>query len=415
MTLCPVCGSEPGSRWYCRRCGAPQLAASERLPRPAGPWRRRLTRFSVGAGILGLTACTVLLIAAALEFNWLALAIASVAAIVPAVIYSLLVLRLDRYEREPARAVLAAFGWGAVAAVLLAVILEAITGSVLIFAVGQDAANLLNSVVGAPLIEETTKGIALLALLWWFGDEFDNVLDGLVYGALIGLGFAMTENILYLGSEYIDGGARALGELFVIRVILDGFGHAVYTATTGAAVGWSRSQYRRGIGRFIVPMLGWSLAVLQHFLWNGSLFLVSGLLGKDASLWHVVLIQAPLFTFAPLLVLWLIARVAGRRELEILRTQLAPEVAWGVLTPDEYATLTDPERRRQATISARSRGGRPLRAKQRRFFDVASDLAFRKYHLSRGERPKPNQHAPEDAYRAELAHLRAELNVPALV
>ena len=83
--------------------------------------------------------------------------------------------------------------------------------------------------------------------------------------------------------------------------------------------------------------------------------------------------------------------------------------ATDALTPSEYHTLTDPALRRRALADAQRRGGRPLRARQRRFYQVAAELAFRKYHLSRGERPKPGQRAPEDAYRAEIAALRTEL------
>jgi hypothetical protein len=164
-----------------------------------------------------------------------------------------------------------------------------------------------------------------------------------------------------------------------------------------------------------VPVLGYSLAVFQHALWNGTLVFIDGMIGSDVSLWKVVLIQAPLFTLLPLFVLFLIARAAGRRELEILKQQLAPEVAYGVLTPDEYATITDPGRRKAADSTARARGGKPLLKTQRRFNQTAAELAFRKYHLSRGERPKPNQTHPEDAYRAELAYLRATLNPPTRV
>ncbi len=413
MTTCPRCGADPGSRWFCRNCGAPIADPALAAPLRRKPFReRRIARILLGAIVLALLSCTILLVAAALDFNWAAFGIALTLAICPAVFYSWLVLRVDRYEREPLRTVVAAFTWGAVAAVLLAIILEAITGSLLMFTVGEDAASVLTSVIGAPLIEETTKGIALLGLLWFFRDELDNVLDGLVYGALIGLGFAMTENVLYLGSEYLDHGTRAVGELFVVRVVMDGFGHAVYTATTGAAVGWSRSRYDRGAARYAVPVLGFSLAVFQHALWNGSLVFIDGMTGAAISVWKIVLIQAPLYTLLPLFVLFLIARAAGRRELAILRQQLAPEVAYGVLTPEEFAAVTDASRRKAAAAAARARGGRALLQTQRRFNQTAAELAFRKYHLSRGERPKPNQHHPEDAYRAELAYLRAALHSP---
>lgn len=405
---CPVCGRDPGSRWFCRHCGAPQPAALA-SPLPARG-RRRWPRWLLGALVVLLTACVGLIVLASVSFDPAALVLALAASAIPAACYSVLVLRLDRYEREPWQAILAAFGWGAVAAILLALVLEVITGSVLLAAIGDpNAADALTIAVGAPLIEETTKGIALLALLWFFRRELDDVLDGLIYGAIIGLGFAMTENVVYLGSEYVDAGARALGELFVARVIIDGFGHAAYTATTGAAVGWARSRYHRGVGRFVVPVAGWSLAVLQHALWNGGLLAIGGFYGDNVSTLRVVLIQAPIFTLPAVLVLWTIARFSGRKELAILREQLAPEVASGVLTPHEYETLTSNDARQAAVRAATARGGSAGKRQQQRFFQAAAELAFRKHHLAKGEAPAPGQRAPEDAYRAELALLRGQM------
>jgi protease PrsW len=129
-------------------------------------------------------------------------------------------------------------------------------------------------VIGAPLVEKSFKGIAVLAVLNFARDEIDSTLDGLIYGALVGVGFAMTENIHYFGQTYLEGGLGEFGTLVVSRAVLGGFGHPAYAAITGAAVGWSRGRYGRGIARVVVPILGWALAVL-HVTWNGGLVLTS--------------------------------------------------------------------------------------------------------------------------------------------
>jgi RsiW-degrading membrane proteinase PrsW (M82 family) len=408
MQTCPHCGQSPGSRWFCRRCGAalhsdPPEAIAQRASR-----RRRVRRWLLGAGAGFVTLCLALLIAAALKFNPAALGLSVLAAFVPAMLYSWLVLRLDRYEKEPRRAILGAFAWGAVGAVVLALILETITGGILMFAIKSNAASFVSSAIGAPLIEETTKGVALLALLIWYRDEFDNVLDGLIYGALIGLGFAMTENTLYFGSEYLRDGAHGLGRLFIARVVISGFGHAVYTATTGAAVGWSREMPAERRFRRIVPFVGWSLAVFQHFLWNTSLLLIDGLVGRRASIFKVLLIQAPLFVLPPLIVLVVIARISARKELQILSDELRPEVDNGALTRDEYAILTSNHLRKLQTAWSRAHGGREQVERQRRFFQTAAELAFEKRALARGARRGPASLSP-DVYRAELAALRMQM------
>ena len=161
--------------------------------------------------------------------------------------------------------------------------------------------------------------------------------------------------------------------------------------------------------RYAVPVFGWSLAVLQHALWNGSVLLVGGIAGEDASVVNVVLFLAPLFTVSALLVLYTIARVSARRELETMRKQLAPEVAQGVLTPQEYQMLTSDELRKRALDEAKRTKGREGRDRLSRFMQASAELAFRKYHLSRGERLPPGQESPEDAYRAELALLRSQM------
>ena len=377
-------------------------------PRPPGRWGRRLATGGAGCIVLVLAASVLFLIVASVP-DPLAFAVSVLLAVVPATLYALLVLRLDRYEREPGRALIAAFGWGAIGAVFFSVISSLIFSTILATAVTDDANVFLSAAIGAPLVEETCKGIALLAVLLFFRHELDNVLDGLIYGALIDLGFAMTENILYFGAEYLEHGVRGLGTLFVARAIIDGFGHAAYTATTGAAIGWTRRQYRQGGWRFVVPLLGWGLAVFQHFLWNTGLFVIGAVQGAGTSTLSLVLIEAPLVILPAVAMLVVIARAAGRRELATLREQLAPEVAGGVVSATDYRTLTDPGLRRGALRETERRGGRALRRRQERFFQVAAELAFRKYHLARGERPKPGQLAPEEAYRQELISLRAEL------
>ncbi len=408
MRTCPRCGDQIDAQWFCPRCGAQLPAGDSPARQKRSRLKRRLGLILAGISAVLMTLCVIVLVVASVP-DPVALFLSVVAAVVPAVGYAWLVVRLDRYEVEPRRALIGAFGWGAVGAVLFSVVAELLFAGLLAISVGPVAADFLTVSVGAPAIEEAFKGGALLALLWFFRREFDNVLDGLVYGALIGLGFAMTENILYFGAAYLEDGPRGLGELFVARAVLDGLGHAQYTGTTGAAVGWARSRYGRGLGQYLMPVLGYSLAVLQHFLWNTGTVVIAGLHGEDLSVITLVLVMVPFFTLPAVVVLYLIARAASRRELQILRATLRDEVSRGLLTPEEYQVLTSERLRKRALATARQRGGKPLQQRLQRFFQVAAELAFRTYHVGRGERPKPGQHAPEERYREEIVALRAQL------
>jgi protease PrsW len=331
------------------------------------------------------------------------------AASIPALIYATIVLRLDRYETEPLRAVLACFAWGAVGAVLFSVATGLLFQFAFEKALGADVAEAASVVIGAPLVEESFKGIAVLAVLIFARDEIDSTLDGLVYGALIGVGFAMTENILYFGQAYLEGGLGEFGTLVLSRSVLGGFGHPAYTAITGAAVGWSRGRYGRGVARVIVPILGWALAVALHIAWNGGLVLTSVVMDEDAGLLKVVAVQTAIVIVPAVLVLYAVARLSARHELAILREELRSEVERGAISQAEVEAIVDAEARQRALASARARGGRALRRRQQAFFNTAADLALRNHHRHQGEPSKPSQTARDDIDRERLIALRREL------
>ena len=354
-------------------------------------------------------ACNVLIVVASVPDRrglWLGL----LAALLPTLGYAWLVISFDRYEREPWRNMLGAFGWGAVVATLFSILLSDLADRVLSATLGARLGDALALTIGSPIIEESLKGLALLGLLLLFRHEFDGVLDGLVYGALIGLGFAMTENVLYLGQAYIAGGLGALGQLFIAREIFGGLGHALYSGTLGAAVGWARARYGRGTARFVVPLLGWVLAIGQHSLWNLGASAIAARRDPTAPLLGLVAIQTLCFIVPGLGILAFIAVRSGRAESHILHEQLADEVENGVLTPDEYACLSVGRQRHLALFAALREGGIRRWSLQQRFFQAAAELALCKHHNCQGEvLGQDSAWAPEATYRAQLAILRAAL------
>src|SRR3569623_1439153 len=114
-------------------------------------------------------------------------------------------LWLDRYEPEPRRLLAGGLTWGVFVATAIALLLEGVGG----FVGGISDTWMLE--VGAPIAEEACKGLFLLLLLSWRRAELDGVLDGIVYAGMVGIGFAFTENILYLSQAYIGDGSHAGG------------------------------------------------------------------------------------------------------------------------------------------------------------------------------------------------------------
>src|SRR5262245_30980549 len=162
--------------------------------------------------------------------------IAFLAAAIPTAIYSLLLWWLDRYEKEPLSLIMIAFLWGALPAIALALLFELIL-----------AAPLEHSPIGpgatqwalAPLVEEPIKALALIGLFLFARHEFDGPLDGIVYGALVGFGFSMTENLLF----FLQHGA--LDGALWIRGVLFGLNHAFFTCLVGLALGAARYERSR--------------------------------------------------------------------------------------------------------------------------------------------------------------------------
>jgi RsiW-degrading membrane proteinase PrsW (M82 family) len=124
---------------------------------------------------------------------------------VPALLCAGLVYWLDRYEKEPRILLGAVFGWGAVMAVIGAVLAQwLLEGAVTLVTGSQKVADLAGMTLFAPVTEESLKGIAVLVVFLVVRRELDSVMDGIVYAAVTALGFAATENVFYLFGEYME-------------------------------------------------------------------------------------------------------------------------------------------------------------------------------------------------------------------
>ena len=289
------------------------------------------------------------------------------AAIVPTVVYVLILWWFDRYEKEPRRLLWVAFLWGAVPAVILSVIAEQVLGEPLA-GLSEQSAELMSSSVLAPLVEELAKGLAVFLLFLFFRKEFDNVLDGIIYGATIGFGFAMTENVFYFMDSLRQGGLEGLSTLVFMRGVVFGLNHALFTSVFGAALGYARMSRRR-LRRWIAPLLGLLGAMLLHGVHNLFASLSDavcfGLFISIASDWGGVLVI--------LVVLWL----SARQEKRWIATYLRPEVNTGLITQQDYDMISSYRNRQAALWRARLRlDGREVR-RVSQLTQLATELAFK--------------------------------------
>jgi len=321
--------------------------------------------------------------------------VATLGALIPTLFYVLFVWWLDRYEKEPVWLLAFAFLWGAIPAAILSALFEVLFDLPLGL-LGEEslAANLISVSVGAPLVEESFKGIALLGLLLLFRHEFDDLLDGIVFGAMIGFGFALTENALAYFLPILSEEGMVAGLINILmRAFVFGFNHAFWTGITGAAVGYARLS-RSQVRRLLVPLGGWGVAVSLHGIHNAGATLAeqTGCLSLLISL---------VVDWGGLLLLLAVALLVLRKEKLWIERGLIEEVNRGTLSRQEFDLLRSAGQRFRVRWQARGRGGREAARAVGRYFQCATELSFKKQRL--------RSFGDESGNLAEVQRLQQEL------
>ena len=349
--------------------------------------------------IVALLGLLVLLLIGA-ETGLVGMVIGLLCACLPVPIYIMLLLWIDRYESEPLWMLATVFFWGAVVAVFVALILN--TANSLIVASATNNAEIganFGAVISAPIVEESAKAFILFVFFFWKKDEFDGVVDGIVYAGMVGLGFAMTENILYYGRA-VQGGTKALTVIFVLRGMAAPFSHPLFTSMTGIGLGWAR-QSDNGFVKITMPILGFMLAILMHATWNGS----ATFGGLGGFLVAYFIIMGPAFIVTLMTIFFSL-----RREGRIVRQFLYPDFQNGLFDPQEYEKLCSVRGRMGMSWDALITGGFGAWRTRGRCNQIASELAFHRSRLARGIiRDVRLAQEREQAYQSMLQHLRQQL------
>jgi RsiW-degrading membrane proteinase PrsW (M82 family) len=312
-------------------------------------------------------------------------------------------LWLDRYEPEPKHLLVMGLLWGGFVATAAAIVIQGIGGLAVGFTDNQSLA------VVAPISEEACKGAFLLLLLWWRRAELDGVLDGIVYAGMVGIGFAFTENILYLAAAYNGtdgtgpGGTEALTATFVVRCLFSPFAHPLFTTFTGVGVGIAVNS-RRGVVRFFAPLGGYLLAVAAHAIWNTST--IYGL-GSFALVYAVLM--APALVGLVCLAVW-----ARRSERRMLTAALGDAARRGLVPATDIGWVVDLGARRRARAHARQLGGEPAEQAMRDYQQAAVELGFLHHRYLRGT-PPPDFAARGQEYVARIGAVRPSIAFPGQV
>ena len=340
-------------------------------------------------------------------------------------IVPVLILRyLDRRERESPWLFLISILWGGVIATGIAMPIN--SGVILGVErwlsqypqigeyLGPHGALLLGAPLAAPPIEELTKAFGVLLLFAFLRAEFDNVRDGFVYGALVGVGFNLVEAPLYVAQSYAQYQVAPWGFQYGGRFALFGLGgHAMFTGIFGAFLGMARQTTRRWV-RFVAPLIGLTLAILAH-TFNNALGLIITILLRESGeelpelgpppqtpfpeAWIVASVQNSLLFLPFVLIVLVTLRASGKWERRVIEEQLASEVG-GAVTPEEFAAI-----RRDGIFRTRR-----LKTVDRRrsaaLVNAQHELAFRKQVVI-ADNGDPESDDLVASWRREIADLRA--------
>jgi RsiW-degrading membrane proteinase PrsW (M82 family) len=306
----------------------------------------------------------------------------------------------NRYTRQPGSLLLAAFAWGAAAATFwIALPANGAFLSLYGKAFGPAWVNDWGAGLTAPINEEIGKGLGLILLLGLARRLVRSPFDGLIIGAYIGLGFQISEDVLYaFNNTAMNFGADQAGsawQIVSIRSASGLFGHVLFSAVFCSGVMWllGRGERTRRL-RGLLLMLA---AMIAHGAWDDLSALGYRLAGNVG----VVLLWFLVLPIADLLLLWLAFRLAVPQEQAWLRAILAPETETGLLTEAEVTAAAGGWRTRRHYRKAQHGHREKQRAKH--LLTAANDLAEQLAEAG-GHDTGDVEHA-----RAEISRLRGVL------
>ncbi|WP_422751074.1 PrsW family intramembrane metalloprotease [Micromonospora sp. WMMD1219] len=368
---------------------APPGAPAPRMPLRRLGWRR----FLVLAGVVLLIAAGALFMVFTLgeSLGAEALLIGVIAAILPVPVLVFCFLWLDRYEPEPLKYLIFCFAWGAFVSTAISLLVN--TASAGLFE-DRGLPVALTAVLVAPFIEELTKAAGPLLVLIFRRREFSGITDGLVYCGLSAVGFAMVENILYLGGHGYRAGADEYGPatgaqqviaIFIVRILLFGFAHPLFTSMTGVGLGVAARTADRRV-RVLAPLAGLLLAMILHGTWNLLPSLAQATGETVIVLYGYIGVMVPIFFAMVGLAVWLRAW-----EGRLTERTLPDYVRAGWLTPPEVAALGSLGRRHAARTWARRVAGDGGVRAMRGYQFAATRLALLRDGMRRGLDRKPEE------------------------
>ena len=165
---------------------------------------------------------------------------------------AILVYRYDLYEREPWLMLLLAAGLG--------VLVMRFLGEIEMILLRQVAASLSSAAAVAAVVEELARLGTVVAIALLFRREFNDPMDGIIYGSIVGLGMGLEESFHVIG-QFRQPSFFLSFPVELVRLL----GHLIMGGITGFGVGMARMRIPHWPARLVGSV---AFAAVLHFSWD---------------------------------------------------------------------------------------------------------------------------------------------------
>ncbi len=185
------------------------------------------------------------------------------AAVAPVFIIIIYIYLKDKYEKEPKRLLLKTFLLGAIVSIIITTILYLIFDFIYpINIIGSTS--VLQLFIKAFFVVALTEEFSKYIIVRYYAqpkNAFNEPFDGIVYAVMVSLGFAFTENIMYV----LEGGYEV--------ALLRAFTAVPAHATFGILMGYFMGKAKFNGKRIADNLIGLTLAILFHGAYDFFLFI----------------------------------------------------------------------------------------------------------------------------------------------
>ncbi|WP_405291207.1 PrsW family intramembrane metalloprotease [Algibacter sp. Ld11] len=182
-------------------------------------------------------------------------------AIAPVFLVIIYIYIKDKYEKEPKQLMLTAFLLGAIISIIITSLMYYVFDFVLLL---DDHTSLLQLFIKAFFVVGLTEEFSKYVIVRYFAQTrhaFNEPFDGIVYAVMVSMGFAATENIVYV---FESGFETAL-----LRAITAIPAHATF----GILMGYFMGKAKFSNNKIVLNLTGLLLAAIFHGTYDFFLFI----------------------------------------------------------------------------------------------------------------------------------------------